>query len=78
MNRTPYEWDVTLQREDGEVIDFPFTAYWDPTKDDDFVTPESIGNAAQAMAYVQGGKQYRYKPVGVQLITGTVPVPSED
>lgn len=60
--RIKHCWNVTLQRDDGQVIERPVSAYWDPDRDD---TPEAIGNAGRAEAHMASGKKHEFAVIAV-------------
>lgn len=62
MTRIKHSWNVTLQRDDGEVIERPVHAFWDPDRDD---TPDHIGIAAKAEAHMASGKRHEFAVIAV-------------
>lgn len=60
--RTKHQWTVTLQRNDGKVVERPVSAYWDPERDD---TPEAIGNAGRAEAHMAADKKFDFAVISV-------------
>lgn len=52
--RDKFKWRVQVQRQDGEVGEVDFESYWSP--DRDFVTGDSIANAAAAELSVASGE----------------------
>lgn len=62
--RTKHRWTVTLQANDGEVVEREVRAYWDPARDD---TAEAIGLAAKAEAFAATRGQRTFSPIAAQL-----------
>lgn len=63
--RTKNRWNVTLQREDGKVVETKFETFWRADQED---SADAVMNAAQAQAYISSGKQYRFSPISAALI----------
>jgi hypothetical protein len=58
--RKQHKWNVTLQRDDGEIVEYPLSAYWSP----DFEGIQTVvGNTAQAQAYLESGKTHKFAPI---------------
>jgi hypothetical protein len=64
--RTKHHWTVTLQGEDGYVVERPFSSFWDPEQEG---CQEAVGSAAAIEARVEVNKQQRFVPIAVALDT---------
>jgi hypothetical protein len=60
------EYDVVLQRDDGQTCQLRYHAPW--TTEKDFVSLESIANAAAATSFVTQGKQHRYAGISAMML----------
>lgn len=65
MNRELFHWNVTLQGEDGQVTQFPISAYWSPNKEG---TELALMAAAKGMAFWQAARAMKYIPVGIKRV----------
>lgn len=63
--REQFHWNVQLQGEDGKVYNHPVSTYWDPDADN---AEDLVKNAAQAEAFVRGGKKQRFFPVSAERL----------
>lgn len=62
FTRKTYEWIVKLQDDQGAVVDYPVSAYWDPAKEGCDI---AIGLAAKGMAFWASGSIRKYAILGV-------------
>lgn len=62
--RTKNRWEVTLQRADGDLVQFEVENYWAVEYED---IQEAIGRTAAAEAWYQSGKRHEFAPVAVVL-----------
>jgi hypothetical protein len=62
--RERFNWKVTLQASDGEIVEYPFSAHWSPEVEG---TADAVGNAAAAQAWHEGGKQRSFHPIAAAL-----------
>lgn len=64
--RKKYEWNVTLQREDGQIVDRKVRAYWDPEQEG---CSEAVAVTAAAEAWWEGKKAYSFAPIAASLVS---------
>lgn len=65
LTRKQFNWNVKLQSDAGETIDFPITNYWSPTKEG---AETAIAVTAKAMAYYQSGMTHKYAVLGTYQV----------
>lgn len=59
-------WTAKIQRDDGQVFERQIVAAWSPEKD--FVTDQSVAQAAACEAFIAGNKQHRYMGISATLV----------
>jgi hypothetical protein len=62
MDRIRHNWNVTLQREDGEVLTEKVAAYWDPGFEG---INDTVGHAARTQAHAKTGKRFEFAVIAV-------------
>lgn len=67
--RTMNHWNVTLQRADGEIVEYKFSAYWDPEQQE---TTEAVKTAAAAQAWWESNKT-PHAPISAALLVDEAP-----
>jgi hypothetical protein len=60
MNRTYFEWNVPLQSERGETIDYRFRSLWSPDHD---LTKQAVAISAAAEQWHKNGQTSKWAPV---------------
>lgn len=63
--RQLFKWNVKLQADTGEVIDYPIEAYWHPERDD---TPAAIMASARGEAFWSFGRKKEFAPISVERV----------
>lgn len=62
MTRRKHTWKVTLQRDDGEVVERQVHAYWNPAQEG---CNEAVGVTARAEAFMASRQQHQFHPLAV-------------
>jgi hypothetical protein len=66
-DRKPFEWEVTLQKPDGDTMIEKVTAFWSPTYEG---VKESIALAARLKAWIRNKKKVEFQVLGEPKLLG--------
>lgn len=65
MSRVKNTWVVTLQADDGKIVEREVKAFWDPEQEG---CSEAVGRTAKAEAHRASNNQREYAPISVHHV----------
>lgn len=63
--RTKNHWNVTLQRDDGQIVEQRVSAFWDPAQEG---CNEAVMRTGKAEAWAASNRQHEFAPISAALI----------